>query len=83
MGSDLQSVDDTRNVAQDCQEDVDEEISIATALEEDTKRWKDDGENDLADIAVSTKCQPCSSSFTSFDSQLARLKHSCGQGRKQ
>ena len=55
-GSDLQSVDDTRDVAQDRQEDVDEEIGIATALEEYTKRWEDDGENDLADIAISPKC---------------------------
>lgn len=29
---DVQSVDDTRNVAQDRQEDVDEEVGIATAL---------------------------------------------------
>lgn len=56
LDSDLQSVNDTRDVAQDRQEDVDEEIGIATALEEDTKRWEDDGENDLADIAISPKC---------------------------
>ena len=56
LDSDLQSVNDTRDVAQDRQEDVDEEIGIATALEEDTKRWEDDGENDLADIATSPKC---------------------------
>ena len=56
-------MDDTRNVAQDCQEDVDEEVGIATALEEDTKRWEDDGENDLADIAISPKGQPCSTPF--------------------
>ncbi len=49
-------MDDTRDVAQDRQEDVDEEIGIATALEEYTKRWEDDGENDLADIAISPKC---------------------------
>ena len=48
-------MDDARNVAQNCQEDVDEEVGIATALEEDTKRWEDDGENDLADIAISPK----------------------------
>lgn len=55
LGSDLQSVNDTRDVAQDRQENVDEEIGIATALEEDTKGWEDDGENDLADIAISHK----------------------------
>ena len=49
-------MDDTRDVAQDRQEDVDEEIGITTAFEEDTKRWEDDGQNDLADIALSPKC---------------------------
>ena len=56
LDNNLQSVDDTRDVAQDCQEDVDEEIGIATALKEDTKRWEDDGENDLADIAMNPSC---------------------------
>lgn len=49
--NDVQRVDDTRNVTQDRQQDVDEEISIAAALEEDTQRREDDGEEDLADIA--------------------------------
>lgn len=40
-----------RNVTKDGQQDVDEEISIAAALEEDTKRREDDGEDDLADVA--------------------------------
>ena len=30
---------DTRDITQDRQEDVDEEICIAAALEEDTERW--------------------------------------------
>jgi hypothetical protein len=47
----IQSVDDTGNVTQNCQEDVDEEVGIATALQEDTKRWEDDGKDDLANIA--------------------------------
>lgn len=76
-------MDDTRDVAQDCQEDVDEEVGIATALEEDTKRWEDNGENDLADVAISPKGQPCSLPFTFSDFQLARLKHNCGRVRKQ
>lgn len=33
---DVQSVNDTRNVTQDGQQDVDEEISIAASLKEDT-----------------------------------------------
>lgn len=40
-----------RNVTKDGQQDVDEEIGIAAALEEDTQRRKDNGKEDLADIA--------------------------------
>jgi hypothetical protein len=40
-----------RNVTENGQEDVDEEISIAAALEEDTQRGQDDGKEDLADVA--------------------------------
>ena len=76
-------MDDARDIAQDCQEDVDEEVGIATALKEDTKRWEDDGENDLADVAISPKGQPCSTPITFFEFQLARLKHNCGRARKQ
>lgn len=45
-------MDDTRNVTQYCQEDVDEEVGIATALEEDTEGREDDREDDLADVAT-------------------------------
>ncbi len=48
----VQSVDDTGNVTQNCEEDVDEEISVATSLEEDTDGWKENGEDDLNDVAV-------------------------------
>jgi len=48
--NDVQSVDDSGNVPQDGQQDVDEEISTASALEEDTNGWENDGENDLADV---------------------------------
>jgi len=44
-------VDDARNVAEDGEEDVDQDVSTASALEEYTKRWEDDGEDDLADVA--------------------------------
>jgi hypothetical protein len=40
------------NVTQDGQQDVDEEIGIAAALEEDTQRRDEDGEDDLDDVAV-------------------------------
>jgi hypothetical protein len=45
-------VDNTRNPTQDGQTDVDQEISTTSALQEDTQRRQDDGEDDLADIAV-------------------------------
>jgi hypothetical protein len=44
-------VNDTGNVTEDGEEDVDQEIRAATALEEDTERWEDDGKDDLADVA--------------------------------
>lgn len=53
-------MDDTRDVAQYRQEDVDEEIGIATTLKENTKRWDEDGEDDLADVTIGQICQPCS-----------------------
>ena len=48
----VQSVEDTGNVTQDSEEDVDEEVSSAAALEEDTQGREDDGKKDLADVAV-------------------------------
>ena len=50
--SHVQGMDDTRNITQYCQENVDEEVGIATALEENTKRREEDGEDDLADVAI-------------------------------
>ena len=48
----IQSVDDAGNPAQNSQTDVDQEISTASALQEDTQRGQDDGEEDLADVTV-------------------------------
>ena len=62
MRLNVQRVDDTRNVTQDRQQNVDEEICIATSLEEDTERREDDGKDDLADvarIAVSARPMRC------------------------
>lgn len=53
MVKNIQSVDDTGNPAQDGQTDVDEEISTAAALQEDTQRGQDDRKDDLADVTVS------------------------------
>lgn len=44
-------MDDTRDVTQDGQQDVDEEISTAAALQKDTDGGQEDGKDDLADIA--------------------------------
>lgn len=44
-------MDDAGNVAEDGEEDVDQDVSTASALEEDTKRWEDNSEDDLADVA--------------------------------
>lgn len=44
-------MDDTWDVTEDSQQNVDEEVGAAATLEEDTEWWEDDGENDLANIA--------------------------------
>merc|ERR1712070_404348 len=49
---DVQGVDDTGDVTQDGEQDVDEEVGTASALEEDTDGRQDDGEDDLDDVAV-------------------------------
>jgi len=43
---------DPWKVSQDGEENVDQEIRTTTSLKEDTKRGEDDGNNDLADVAV-------------------------------
>jgi len=45
-------VDDTRDVTQNGKTNVDEQISAASSLQEDTQRREDDGKDDLADVAV-------------------------------
>jgi hypothetical protein len=42
--------------AEDGEEDVDQDVSTASALEKDTKRWEEDGEDDLADVAEREEC---------------------------
>jgi hypothetical protein len=39
------------NVTEDGQQDVDEEVGIASALEEHANRWEEDGEHDLDEVA--------------------------------
>jgi hypothetical protein len=45
-------VDDSWNITKDGQQNVDEEISIAASLKEDTQRRDEDGANDLDNIAL-------------------------------
>ena len=47
----IQRMDDARDVTQDCEQDVDEEVGAAAALQENAERREDDGKDDLADIA--------------------------------
>lgn len=52
---DVQSVNDTRDPTQDGQTDIDEEISTASPLKENTQGREDDREEDLADIRSSER----------------------------
>ena len=63
-------MDDARNISQYCQEDVDQEVGIAAALEEDTERWEDDGEDDLADVAVVRAASVMTPIYNSTDLQI-------------
>lgn len=47
-------MDDTRDVAQYREEDIDQKVGIATTLEKDTDWWQKDGENDFANVTVAT-----------------------------
>lgn len=47
----VQCVNDTRNVTQDGQQDVDEEVCAATTLKEDSERGQENGDNDLDDVS--------------------------------
>ena len=48
---DVQGVDDSGDVTEDGEEDVDEEVCATAALEEDADGREEDGEDDLADVA--------------------------------
>lgn len=45
-------MDDTRDVSQNREQDVDEQIGAAATLEEDSQGREEDGKNDLEDVAV-------------------------------
>lgn len=48
----VQGVDNAGDVTQDGEKDVNEQIRTAAALEEDSQRWQEDGEDDFENIAV-------------------------------
>lgn len=69
-------MDDTRNVTQNREEDVDQEVRVAAALKKDTERRKEDGKNDLADIAVITSMSARAHSLNQDDyCMLKRRAH--------
>ena len=45
-------MDDTGDPSENGQTDVDQQVSATSALQEDTQRGEDDGEDDLADVTV-------------------------------
>lgn len=45
-------MDDTRNPTQDGQANVDQEVRAASALQEDTQRRQDEGQDDLTNVSV-------------------------------
>lgn len=57
-------MDDTGHPAENRQTDVDEDISAASSLQEDTQRGQDEGEDDLADVAGSRRSSGISMSIT-------------------
>jgi hypothetical protein len=50
--SNVQRVDDSRDVTQTGKENVEQQVGTATPLEEHTERREDDGEDDLANVTV-------------------------------
>ena len=50
LDSHVQGVDDAWNVTQDREEDVDQQVGATATFEEHSKRWEEDGEDDLDDI---------------------------------
>lgn len=55
----IHGVDDTGDPSQDGQTDVDQQVGATSALQEDTQRRQDDGEDDLADVTVGRLASGC------------------------
>lgn len=71
-------MDDTRDVTQNGKTNVDEQISAASSLQEDTQRREDDGKDDLADVAVESMLASRSSGIPSIAIATGRRKQRSG-----
>ena len=47
LGEDIDGIYNTRKVTKQCQHQTDPKFRTTLILEEDTKRWQEDGEDDL------------------------------------
>lgn len=52
VSDNVQSMDNTRDVTQNGQTNVNEQVGTTSPLQENTQRRQDDGEDDLADVAA-------------------------------
>lgn len=70
-------MDNTRQPTQDGQTDVDQEVSTTSALQEDAQRRQDDGEDDLADVAIELRVSLLSFGFRgpSIGDRIQRESH--------
>jgi hypothetical protein len=48
--NDVQSMDNPRDVTQNCQTDIDEQVSTTSSLQKDTERREENGQDNFADI---------------------------------
>jgi hypothetical protein len=53
MEGDVQSMDDTRDITENGQANVNEQVGTTSALQEDAQWREDNGKDDLANVAVS------------------------------
>lgn len=74
MAVDSQRVHDAGYVAQYRQQDVDQEVGVAAALEKDTEGRQEDGEDDLAEVTGEMQRQ-LKSRTSCWDSTMKRRRY--------
>jgi hypothetical protein len=52
----VQSMNDAGNKTKNGEQNIDQKITTAATLEEDTQRREEDGKDDFADIAIEMRC---------------------------